>query len=485
MQLWQFTRDMHVSWLIAVASGSIVVGVALVPQVGQVWFGSFVWLLVGLALIVIVCWQRAVYLIPLIIIGGLLVGLWRGSIADKELWAYEKLHGHSMTISGSVTDDADKGKSGEQLLRLGEIVANGHELAGSVWVSLQSDAEIKRSDTVTLDGKLTPGFGSFAASMYRAKLVKVERAEPGDVALQVRDGFGDNVRQAIGEPQASLGLGYLVGQRRALPPELDQALVIAGLTHIVVASGYNLTILVRFARRLFVRVSKYLATLAAGGMTFGFIAITGASPSMTRAGLVTGLSLAAWYYGRRLHPLVLLPFAAAITVLINPAFAWNDLGWQLSFAAFGGVMILAPLLQNYLYGAKKPGTIRQIVGETMAASIVTLPILVLAFGQFSNVALLANVLVLPFVPLAMLLTFVAGIGVMIAPFVAEIVGLPAEWLLGYMTAVAQYLAELPWAQTTLAVQPWMAWAAYALIAALCIWLWRATKHDLRDSNIVE
>lgn len=485
MQLWQFTRRIHVSWLVAAMSGSIVVGVAVVPQVQQVWFGSMVWLLLGVSLVLLACWWRALYLVPLIIVGGLLIGLWRGSIADKELWVYKNLHGYAATIKGTVTDDADTGKSGEQLLRLGAIVVNGHELAGSVWVSLKSDAEIKRSDIVTLYGKLTPGFGSFSASMYRAGLVKVERPEPGDVALQLRDGFGDNVREAIGEPQASLGLGYLVGQRRALPPELDEALVIAGLTHIVVASGYNLTILVRFARRLFVKVSKYLATLAAGSMTAGFIAVTGASPSMTRAGLVTGLSLAAWYYGRRLHPLVLLPFAAAITVLINPAFAWNDLGWQLSFAAFAGVMILAPLLQSYLYGDKKPGTIRQILGETMAASIVTLPILVLAFGLFSNVALFANVLVLPLVPLAMLLTFVAGVGVLIAPFTAGFIGLPAEWLLGYMTVVAQYLAGLPWAQTALEIQSWMAWAAYGVIVAVCVWLWRVTKHDLRDNNIVE
>lgn len=485
MQLWQLTRKIHVSWLIAAVSASIVVGVALVPQINNVFFGSIVWLCVGLGFIALGCWQRSAYLVSMIVVGGLLVGLWRGSVLDSELQVYSNLYGYSMEISGIVADDPENGKAGETLLRLGSIVIGSHEIAGSAWVSAQTRADIKRGDIVTVSGKLFPGFGSFSSSMYRAKLQKVERPEPGDVARQVRDGFADKVRLAIDEPQSSLGLGYLVGQRRDLPPELDEALVIAGLTHIVVASGYNLTILVRFARRIFVKISKYLATLSAAAMIGAFVAITGASPSMTRAGLVAGISLAAWYYGRRLHPLVLLPFAAAITVLINPGFAWNDLGWQLSFAAFAGVMIMAPLLQRYFFGDKEPGALRQIFGETVSASIVTLPILVVAFGQFSNVALFANLAVLPLVPLAMLLTFAAGIGSMILPFAAQLIGTPAELLLGYMTAAAQYFAGLPWAETTLELQPWAAWLAYMVIGAVCVYLWKVTNYDLRDSNIVK
>ena len=148
-------------------------------------------------------------------------------------------------------------------------------------------------------------------------------------------------------------------------------------------------------------------------------------------------------------------------------------------------MIMAPLLQRYFFGDKKPGTVRQILGETVSASIVTLPILVYAFGQFSNVALIANLLVLPLVPLAMLLTFIAGIAALVAPPLATIVGLPAQWLLTYMTTVAQYLAGLPWAQTIMEIPAWSVWIAYALIVAVCVYMWRITKYNLRDSNIVE
>ena len=348
MQWWVLKRRVHVSWLIAVLAVSIVVGVAA-AQFTTDWYQN-VWLALGLSVSGLCLWRRNRYMLPVLVIAGGLLGLWRGSVDQRELTVYRNLYDTSVKITGTVSDDADTGKGGTVVLRLKNNTSAGRALPGKLWINSSTKFDIKRGDTVTIQGKLQAGFGNFAGVMYRATVIKAQRPEPGDVARRVRDWFADNVRLAIPDPQAALGIGYLVGQRRALPPELDQALQIAGLTHIVVASGYNLTILVRLARRLFVKVSKYLSALSASLMIAAFIAVTGASPSMARAGLVASLSLAAWYYGRKFHPLVLLPFAAAVTVLIDPSYAWNDLGWQLSFAAFAGVMIVAPLLHRYFYG---------------------------------------------------------------------------------------------------------------------------------------
>lgn len=485
MNRYAFRRRLHSSWLIAIAAIGMLVGVAVVQYIAQTWFAPIAWLFAGVVMIAVVLWRRYVYLLPLIFIGGMLLGLWRGSIEQAQLVVFKHLYGVQVRVSGNVSEDVDIGKNDEQVIRVDRLIINDHVVAGKMWVSLDSKADIKRGDVVTITGRAQEGFGNFSASIYRANLQRVQRPEPGDIARQVRDWFADAIRIAIPEPQASLGIGYLVGQRRALPEELITTLQIVGLTHVVVASGYNLTILVRLARRLFERVSKYMSALAAGGMIVGFVAITGASPSMTRAGLVTGLSLLAWYYGRKFHPLILLSLAAAVTVVINPSFAWGDLGWQLSFLAFAGVMIMAPLAQRYFFGEKKPSTIRQILGETIAAQIATLPILVLAFGQFSNVAIVANLLVLPLVPLAMLLTFIAGVGSLMLPSAATIIGTPAHWLLEYMIAVAQYLSSLPWAQTKLEINGEMVVLSYIIMVALCIYVSRKTKFSLRDNNIIE
>lgn len=483
MGLWRLKKRLHVSWLVAVLAAGFVVGVIM----AQYWPGlhSVVWLLAGLGLAILGLWRGRLYAVVFVAVAGGIIGLWRGSVGQQELTPYKNIIGYEATVRGKVTEDPDTGKNGELVLRLGDVAVNDHTLPGMMWVSAEPRPEVKRGDIVTVTGKLSEGFGNFSASMYRTEVEKVERPMPGDMAGRVRDWFAESVRMAIPEPEASLGIGYLVGQRRSLPPELDEALQVAGLTHIVVASGYNLTILVRLARRLFVKISKYLAALSGGSMIVAFVMVTGMSPSMSRAGLVAGLSLLAWYYGRKFHPLVLLPFAAAVTLLVNPSYGWGDLGWQLSFAAFGGVMILAPLTQRYFFGEKKPGTVRQILGETIAAQICTMPILILVFGEFSNVAILANLLVLPFVPLAMLLTFLAGIGALLIPGLAGWVGAPAAWLLEYMVAVAQYLAGWPWAQTQMTINGWAVAISYALIAGLCAYMAWRTRYSLRSENLIE
>ena len=483
---WMYARrEVHCSWVVAVVASGIVCGVIgsqtiLMPDRG-------IWAVVAVLLLVFCFSHRRIYILIVAFLAGGIIGLWRGGELYQSLLPYHRLTGAKVVVQGSISEDIEKGKRGEIVMRVNVKHVDGISMGGSIWVTADHVAgmDLKRSDIVTVRGKLSPGFGSFAASMYSAAIEKVVHPEPGNVALQARDYFAEKIRMAVDEPEASLGIGYLVGQRRSLPEELERALQIAGLTHIVVASGYNLTILVRLARRVFLKVSKFTAAAVASGMIISFVVISGASPSMSRAGLVAGLSLLAWYYGRAFHPLVLLPFAAAVTLLINPSYGWNDLGWQLSFAAFAGVMIVAPLLHRYFFGEKKPGMIRQIIGETIAAQICTLPLLLVAFGQLSNVALAANVLVLPLVPLAMLVTFLAGVGAIFFPYGASIIGWPATVLLEYMTSIARYFAELPWAQSEIAMTSWVAILFYGAVVVGCLYVWRKTKFNLRETNLIE
>lgn len=353
MNWWVVKRRIHISWLIAVIAAGCVAGVVLAAYVPIGWFSHYVWILVGGLLLALSLCFRYVAVLVLCLGGGMLIGLWRGSVDRADLVMYDSIRGYTVELRGKVQEDIDQRSDGHYVMKLGSVVYDTTPLPGVVWVTFSSDIGIARSDIVTIRGKISEGFGNIPTAVYGASVVKVERPDPGDIALHVRDVFGSAVRSVVPEPEVSLGLGYLLGQRRALPEELSEALRIAGLTHVIVASGYNLTILVRFARRLFARISRYTALMASSGLVLSFIAVTGMSPSMSRAGLVTGLSLLAWYYGRKFHPLVLLPIAAAVTVLVNPSYAWGDVGWQLSFAAFGGVMILAPLLQAYFFGDKK------------------------------------------------------------------------------------------------------------------------------------
>jgi len=482
MRLRRLRQPIHISWLIALGCLSFVIGVwlALYVSLGEWWIG-----LVGVGCLGLGFWRRRVYILPLIVVGGVAIGIWHGSVSSDALHIYQPLIGKQVSLSGHIKDDPVTNAKGQLVIQLDAIKADAHNLPGSVWASILGKPDLKRGDEVVVVGELSIGFGSYAGALYTAKITAITHPQPGDIARVVRDWFVSGIHRAIPEPAASLGIGYVVGLKSALPDDLAQALQTAGLSHVVVASGYNLTILVRLARRLLVKVSKYLAMISASVMIVCFVAVTGLSPSMTRAGLVSGLSLAAWYYGRAFHPFVLLPLAAATTVALQPNYIWGDVGWELSFAAFAAVMIVGPLFQRYFFGDKKPGTIRQILGETVAAHIVTIPIILLAFGMLSNIAIPANLLVVPLVPLAMLLTFIAGIAGLVVPAIASWVGLPATWLLEYMITTTQYLANLPWAQTKLVAPWWISPAYYVVLAGICVYVWRVTKFSLRTASIVE
>jgi len=190
----------------------------------------------------------------------------------------------------------------------------------------------------------------------------------------------------------------------------------------------------------------------------------------------------------------------------------------MSFLSFVGVIILAPLLKNYFWGNEKKMVVplrsriwtkfrrryfaqknfvapaprepsfnlRQIFIETMSAQILAAPIIALFMGNFSPYGLLANIVVLPLLPLTMLLTFMAGIGAFILPnFLAQIVALPAQWLLDYVIGVTRWVADLPGASQTLTLSPLVYIGILLLIFLAIVYLKIKTKHDFRESNVVE
>jgi len=466
--------------MIAWLSIGILSGIALSAAMSEKFLLPSWWWLPTAALAIAAFLVHLRWMIVLVLLAGLLLGFWRGAIEQLCLRQYHQFYGSNILLQGTVSDDVSAGPGGDERLTLKEVIVDGQRLNGYVWMSVDSDQGIQRSDHVTAQGKLDFGFGSIAASMFHARVVKVLRPRPGDIGLHIRDWFAGGIRTAIPEPEASLASGYLVGQRSTLPSDLDTQLKTVGLTHAVVASGYNLTILVSLARQLLIGISKYLATLSAGAMIAGFIMISGLSPSMTRAGLVTSLTLAAWYYGRTIHPIVLLTCAAAVTATFNPFYVWGDIGWYLSFTSFAGVIIIAPLVQHALWrGKEQPGFIMQTILDTMSAQLATLPIMLFAFGHYSPYALLANLLVLPLVPLTMLLTFIAGAIGLLLPALAHIAGLPADLILRYMTWVTAHIANLPGAQGELTITVAVAALCYIVLGFAAFVLWRRMRYDFR------
>jgi competence protein ComEC len=476
-------KTFHISWLITALSSGILLGTLFSLYISR--FSGLEWLVVAGCIAIIGFRKPNLLGVGLLIVAGTFFGFWNGAQEIQSKQVLGGYTGQEVVLMGKVSEDPSIDIDGDIRLRLQLISINDTQVDGEVWAATSQKADVKRSDVVELEGNLSQGFGTIPAAMYRARITAIERSDFADVARDTRDWFADGIREGIREPEASLGAGFLLGQKTALPEKLDNELRLLGLTHIVVASGYNLSILVRYARRLFVKISRYSALAISGFLVYGFANITGFSPSMTRASLITGLSLAAWYFGRKFHPIVLLTVSAAVTVVINPTYIWGDIGWLLSFLSFIGVIILSPLIHAYFWGTFQPSTIRQVFIETSSAQLMTLPLIAYVFGQYSPLAVLANLLVLPLIPVAMGLTFLAGIGGVMLPIGTTIIGWPAETVMGYMTVVVDYLARQPLAGSEISFSVTALTVGYLGLITLLVFLWRRSNHSFRDYNIIE
>jgi competence protein ComEC len=472
-------RRIHVSWFIGWSCLAFVLAVAWAGFIGEIRPQESLLLLAGVVVLFCLRWNY-VLLMPLCIVATVYLGFARAHLDLRAHDQFEPYINTVVMVRGTVAQDPATGAGGIQKVYLDDVSIEGARVKGSIWISLYSK-DIKRGDYVHVKGKLAGGFGSVSATMYRATLIDVIRPYPGDIARRVRDWFGEATRRVIPEPEVNLGLGYLVGQKTALPLDLEEDIRIVGLTHAVVASGYNLTILVVFCRNLFMRVSKFTATATSMAMVFGFMCVTGFSPSMTRAGMVATLGLLTWYYGRKAHPFVLLSFVAATTVAVSPGYVWGDLGWYLSFSAFFGVIVLAPLLHRYFWGTSEPSTARSLFVETVSAQIVTQPLIQYSFGLFSAYALPANLAVLPLVPMAMLTTFIAGVASLLIGDYATIFALPATAILHYSVGAIKWWAGQPNSQFEYIFNIELMLVSYIVLGATILFLKRRTNYDFHKS----
>lgn len=384
-------------------------------------------------------------IVSLILIGllGLQLGLWRGGVFQSELNTYSNLYGQNISITGVVEDDPaynDRKQTEFHLKNL--ITENGQHLTGRIEVAAYGASDVRRGDILEVSGKLYEGFGNKQGVIGFAEFEALGRDQ--SLIENFRQQYFAGVNTALPEPQSSLGLGFLVGLRTLLPADLLEVLSVTGLTHIVAVSGYNLTILVRFTRKYFWRFSKFIATAMSVFLIIGFLAVTGISPSIARASIVSGFALLAWFYGRDIKPIMLILLGASITAFISPTYMWLDIGWWLSFLAFFGVLVLSPLITDK-FCKNEPRFILRTIIETTSAQAFALPLILLIFGELSLISILANVLILPLIPFAMLLTFFAGLAGMIIPQFAGWIALPAKIILTFMTDLITLMAKTPFA----------------------------------------
>ncbi len=264
--------------------------------------------------------------------------------------------------------------------------------------------------------------------------------------LNAKASYVTALESVIPEPEVALGKGLILGVKQALGEALETDFRRAGIIHIVVLSGYNIMIVVNFMMILLGALLPLRARIFVGVISvILFALLVGGGASVVRASVMAIIALLALGLGRR-YTIMRALFAAGFVMLaVNPLLLVYDVGFQLSFMATLGLILVAPQFEtNVMSGFAKIG-IKEFLVATLATQIAVLPLLLYHIGEFSLVALIVNVLVLPVVPLTMLMTFITGVVALIAVPLALPFAYIAYGLLTYCISIVSFFANLPFA----------------------------------------
>lgn len=289
----------------------------------------------------------------------------------------------------------------------------------------------------------------------------------------VRLGLERRLVEAVGGAEGQLAAGLLLGREVALGPDLRAALRATGTSHILAVSGYNVAVIggvvLAGGVRLFQR--GWALGLAALAVTF-FTFLVGAPPSAIRAALMFGVTALAAFVGRLPDPLTALVVTAGVMTAVDPSLGL-DLGFQLSFLATAGLVLVGPRLVPR--GSRLLAALSGALGPTLAAQLATLPLVLATFRSVSLVAPLTNVLIAPLLPIVMGLAALA-LGLAGLPLLGPLSG-GTTWLLVHVVVlIITGTAGLPSASiATGSLPPWALATAYALLLIPLVLPWLAGR----------
>jgi ComEC/Rec2-related protein len=241
-----------------------------------------------------------------------------------------------------------------------------------------------------------------------------------------------------------LAYGLLFGSTSDFSSDFKAALKRSGTSHIVAVSGYNVSLITTWLFDGLRSIGKNFAGVFSVIILIIFYLMTGGSASVLRASIMGVIVLISKFIGRRVSPFHLLILAAAIILFMNP-FSIYDWGFQLSFMATAGLFFLSPLLDQFLKKLPFNQALKKIFSETLSAQVFVLPILINNFGSFSLISPLTNLLILPFIPAAMLLVFITFSVSAVSSVFAVFMSLIAKIVLSYIMLVVGSSSEIPFA----------------------------------------
>lgn len=276
------------------------------------------------------------------------------------------------------------------------------------------------------------------STIYFAKIEAI--SENANFVLAVSNFIRQNAKKIfqkyLSPKETGLLLGIILGEKTTFSKDFLHSLQVAGVMHVIAASGMNVSLVAGF---LFWMFSSFLSRKAAVlltllGIVF-YAVLSGLAASIIRATLMGVAALLAQLWGRQYSSLWGIVLAVFIMIFVNPNFI-QDVGFQLSVLATIGIFGIKPLFPKHIFF--------EDIETTISAQIATLPILLSNFGNFGLLSILANALVLWTIPILMILGCLSvAVGLLILPLGSLLTFIAKPFLLFFIFIVENVAAVSP------------------------------------------
>lgn len=304
----------------------------------------------------------------------------------------------------------------------------------------------------------------------KARINVLEKADGHSLAgilFNLKKKFLENIEKVLGEPHAALAGGLVVGEKAALGKDLIDDFRRAGLIHIVVLSGYNITIIAASIRRILSFLPRNTGIILGAGGIVLFGILVGGGATVVRSSIMALISLSADIFRRDYNAARALFIAGALMLVQNPLILLYDPSFQLSFLATLGLILLSSPIEEKLGFITEKFGIRPLVASTLATQIFVSPLIFYMMGELSLVGIFVNILVLPFIPLTMLMVFCAGFFGFFAQSLSQMAGWASYIVLSYELFMVRMASSLPYAVVSLpAFSGWIVAGFYSFYLAL-------------------
>lgn len=357
-------------------------------------------------------------------------------------------------------------------------------IEGNILVFAPVYSEFKYSETLSMTCRLQQpeyidGF-NYPGYLAKEKIyaicfnpLAVNSIQPPDRTLtgwfiNGKQNFKLIIDRSLNYPESTFLNSILLGLRRELPKNVQDSFSITGTSHLVAISGLHIVILsaIIFSLLRALRISRKKSFIFVIAFLVLFIAMIGFKASAIRAGIFGLIAILAEVVARPKRAVLVLLWAACIILLINPMMLRYDMGFQLSFLAVLGLIYLGPAIKKKLSRLPNWLGIRNILVMTLSAQLFVLPWLLYKFGTLSLISPLANILVLPAMPIIMILGIILlMLGFIYLPL-AQILGLAVGLLISYILMIINWLAAIPGASWQFNLPLWLAVVIYILFGLL-------------------